>query len=345
MTPAEVVEVVKAARLVGRGGAGFPTGLKWELVAREPLTPKYLVANAEEGEPGTFKDLPILTRIPHRLIEGMLIGAFAVGAKEGVIVCRGEFMEPQRILRAAIAEAEAAGLLGERILGTDFSFKLWVYRTAGAYICGEETSLLEALEGKPGMPRIRPPFPVNAGLWARPTALNNVETFANVPGIILEGAAAVRRARHREEQRHQGLLHLRARQQARRLRDPLRGHAALADRRLRRRHPRRPGLQGGLPGRRLLELPHGRAPRPAAGLPPRRAGRLDARLGGVHGDRRGGLHGRGRAAARALLPPRVLRQVHPLPRRDLPDRAAARAHEARRRGRPARSTRSSTSPR
>jgi NADH-quinone oxidoreductase subunit F len=187
MTPAEVVEAVKAARLVGRGGAGFPTGLKWELVAREPLTPKFVVANAEEGEPGTFKDLPILTRIPHRLIEGMLIGAYAVGATEGVIVCRGEFMEPQRILREAIAEAEAAGLLGNNILGTDFSLKLWVYRTAGAYICGEETSLLEALEGKPGMPRIRPPFPVNAGLWARPTALNNVETFANVPAIILEG--------------------------------------------------------------------------------------------------------------------------------------------------------------
>jgi NADH-quinone oxidoreductase subunit F len=163
--------------------------LKWELVARESGRPKYIVANAEEGEPGTFKDLPILTRIPHRLIEGMLIGAYAVGAAEGVIVCRGEFMEPQRILRAAIAEAEAAGLLGERILGTDFSFRIWVYRTAGAYICGEETSLLEALEGKPGMPRIRPPFPVNAGLWARPTALNNVETFANVPPIILDGAA------------------------------------------------------------------------------------------------------------------------------------------------------------
>ena len=257
----------------------------------------------------------------------MLIGAWAVGATEGVIVCRGEFMEPQRILRAAIAEAEAAGLLGERILGTDFSFKLWVYRTAGAYICGEETSLLEALEGKPGMPRIRPPFPVNAGLWARPTALNNVETFANVPAIILEGARRLRGARHRAQQRHEGLLHLRAGEQAGRLRDPLRRHAALADRRLRRRHARRPGLQGGLPRRGLLEPAHGRAPRPAAGLPPRGAGRLDARVGGVHGGRRGRLHGRGRAAARALLPARVLRQVHPLPRRHLPDRAHPRAHE------------------
>ena len=188
MTPAEVVDVVKASKLVGRGGAGFPTGLKWELVSKDPNTPRYIVANAEEGEPGTFKDRPILEQIPHRLIEGMAIAAYAVGAEEGVIVCRGEFMEPARILREAVAEAEEAGMLGEGIMGKDFNFRVWVYRTAGAYICGEETSLLEALEGKPGMPRIRPPFPVNSGLWAKPTALNNVETFSNVPEIILRGA-------------------------------------------------------------------------------------------------------------------------------------------------------------
>jgi NADH-quinone oxidoreductase subunit F len=188
MTPAEVVEEVKKSRLVGRGGAGFPTGLKWELVSKDPNRPKYIVANAEEGEPGTFKDRPILERVPHRLLEGMIIAAYAVGADEGIIVCRGEFMEPARILREAIAEAEEGGLLGDGIMGKDFNFNIWVYRTAGAYICGEETSLLEALEGKPGMPRIRPPFPVNAGLWAKPTALNNVETFSNVPEIILRGA-------------------------------------------------------------------------------------------------------------------------------------------------------------
>ncbi len=188
MTPADVVEEIKKSRLVGRGGAGFPTGLKWELVSKDPNQPKYIVANAEEGEPGTFKDRPILEQIPHRLLEGMAIAAYAVGAEEGVIVCRGEFMEPARILREAIAEAEEAGVLGEKVLGRDFTFRVWVYRTAGAYICGEETSLLEALEGKPGMPRIRPPFPVNAGLWAKPTALNNVETFSNVPEIILRGA-------------------------------------------------------------------------------------------------------------------------------------------------------------
>jgi NADH-quinone oxidoreductase subunit F len=188
MTPAEVVETVKKSKLVGRGGAGFPTGLKWELVSKDANTPRYIIANAEEGEPGTFKDRPILEKVPHRLIEGMAIAAYAVGAEEGVIVCRGEFMEPATILREAVAEAEKAGLLGEKIMGKDFNFRVWVYRTAGAYICGEETSLLEALEGKPGMPRIRPPFPVNAGFWAKPTALNNVETFSNVPEIILRGA-------------------------------------------------------------------------------------------------------------------------------------------------------------
>lgn len=188
MSPSGVVEEVKKAKLVGRGGAGFPTGLKWELVSKDTTGPKYIVANAEEGEPGTFKDRPILERIPHRLLEGMAIAAYAVGAEEGIVVCRGEFMEPAGIVQEAIAEAEDAGLLGERIMDRDFTFRVWVYRTAGAYICGEETSLLEALEGKAGMPRIRPPFPVNAGLWSRPTALNNVETFSNVPEIINRGA-------------------------------------------------------------------------------------------------------------------------------------------------------------
>jgi NADH-quinone oxidoreductase subunit F len=187
MTPVEVVELVKKSRLCGRGGAGFPTGLKWDLVAKDPDPVKYVVANAEEGEPGTFKDRPILEKIPHRLIESMIIAGYAVGAGEGVIVCRGEFVEAIEILQEAIQEAEAAGLLGEPLWGTSFSFHLRVYRTAGAYICGEETALLEALEGKPGLPRVRPPFPVNAGLWGKPTALNNVETLSNIPEIVLRG--------------------------------------------------------------------------------------------------------------------------------------------------------------
>ncbi len=187
MDPEGVVDLVKRSRLHGRGGAAFPTGLKWEFVHQDHKRPKYVVCNAEEGEPGTFKDRPILERIPHRVIEAMAIAGYAVGAERGYVVFRGEFVEPAGIMRRAIEEARAKGYLGKNILGTGFSFDLRAYRTAGAYICGEETALLEALEGKPGLARIRPPFPVNAGLFARPTALNNVETFANVPDIILNG--------------------------------------------------------------------------------------------------------------------------------------------------------------
>jgi NADH-quinone oxidoreductase subunit F len=188
MKPEEVVEAVKGSRLVGRGGAGFSTGLKWQFVRSETNEPKYVVCNAEEGEPGTFKDRPILEKIPHRLVEAMIICSYAVGAHEGYVVFRGEFVEPARIVNKAIAEAREKGYLGENILGSGHSYDMRVFRTAGAYICGEESALLEAMEGKAGLCRIRPPFPVNAGLWAKPTALNNVETFANVPDIILKGA-------------------------------------------------------------------------------------------------------------------------------------------------------------
>ncbi len=187
MTPEDVIETIKRSRLHGRGGAAFPTGLKWEFVFQDHKTPKYVVCNAEEGEPGTFKDRPILERVPHRLVEAMIIAGYAIGARRGYAVFRGEFIGPAASVRKAIAEAKAAGYLGENILGSGFSYDLQVYRTAGAYICGEETALLEALEGRAGLVRIRPPFPVNAGLWARPTVLNNVETFANVPDIILNG--------------------------------------------------------------------------------------------------------------------------------------------------------------
>ncbi len=187
MDPEGVIDLVKRARLHGRGGAAFPTGLKWEFVQQDRQRPKYVVCNAEEGEPGTFKDRPVLEKVPHRLVEAMIIAGYAVGAQRGYAVFRGEFAEPARKVRRAIEEARARGYLGENILGRGFSFDIQVYRTAGAYICGEETALLEALEGKAGLARIRPPFPVNAGLWAKPTALNNVETFANVPDIVLNG--------------------------------------------------------------------------------------------------------------------------------------------------------------
>lgn len=187
MTPEQIINEMKTSALRGRGGAGFPTGLKWSFMPKGVTGRKYLLCNADEGEPGTCKDRDIMRYEPHRLIEGMIIGAYAMGARAGYIFIRGEFIEPIRIVEAALAEAYAAGLLGKKILGTDFSFDLYVYRGAGAYICGEETALMEALEGKKGQPRFKPPFPASYGLYGQPTTINNVETFASVPDIITRG--------------------------------------------------------------------------------------------------------------------------------------------------------------
>jgi NADH-quinone oxidoreductase subunit F len=179
MEPKEVLALIKDASVNGRGGAGFPAGMKWEFAANAPGTPKYLVCNADESEPGTFKDVQIMERDPHILIEGMAIAARAIGCDSGYIYIRGEFVRAARILEEAIAEAK------ERIA----PFKLYVHRGAGAYICGEETALLESLEGKIGEPRLKPPFPVTHGVWQKPTVVNNVETLSCVPLIINKGAA------------------------------------------------------------------------------------------------------------------------------------------------------------
>lgn len=184
MTPDQVTEHVKSAGLRGRGGAGFPAGMKWSFLDRKSEKPRYLVCNADESEPGTFKDRYIMEKIPHLLVEGMIISSFALGAKASYIYIRGEYMYVLRILEKAIDEAYAAGLLGKNILGTGYSLDLYVHPGAGAYICGEETALLESLEGKRGNPRLKPPFPAVAGLYASPTVVNNVETIATVVPII-----------------------------------------------------------------------------------------------------------------------------------------------------------------
>ena len=191
MAPEEVVALVKDANLRGRGGAGFPTGLKWSFVAQGEAAdggPKYLVCNADEMEPGTFKDRFLLERNPHLLVEGMLIGAWAIQAERGYVFIRGEYHDASRRLQAAIDEAAAKGYLGENILGTGFSFHLRIHRSGGRYICGEETALLNALEGKRAQPRSKPPFPPASGAWGRPTIVNNVETLCNVPAIVRQGA-------------------------------------------------------------------------------------------------------------------------------------------------------------
>lgn len=194
--PQIVIEEVKKAEIRGRGGAGFPVGMKWEMVANETRTPKYIVCNADESEPLVFKDRVLMESKPHQLLEGMALAGYAVGAHEGFIYIRGEYETQARILEHAIQEAETRGYLGNRIRGTDFSFHIHLHRGAGAYICGEETALLESLEGKRGEPRIRPPYPTSNGYHGCPTIVNNVETFCNIPHIVANGAGQYRLLNH-----------------------------------------------------------------------------------------------------------------------------------------------------
>ncbi|HSW49680.1 MAG TPA: NADH-quinone oxidoreductase subunit NuoF, partial [Bryobacteraceae bacterium] len=188
MTPAEVIEEIKKSGLRGRGGAGYSTGIKWELVARQPATPKYVVCNADEGDPGAFMDRSVLEGDPHRVLEGLALAGYATGAQQGYIYVRGEYALAIQRLQTAIKQAEREKLLGNRVLETGFQFRVDVRIGAGAFVCGEETALLASIEGKRGQPRQRPPYPSEAGLWDKPTLINNVETYANISAIISRGA-------------------------------------------------------------------------------------------------------------------------------------------------------------
>lgn len=190
ITPEQVIAELKVSALRGRGGAGFPTGLKWSFMPRQYPGQKYLVCNADEGEPGTFKDRDILRYNPHALIEGMAIGAYAMGITVGYNYIHGEIFADYLRFEEALEQARAAGMLGDKICGTDFSFQLHAVHGFGAYICGEETALLESLEGKKGQPRFKPPFPASFGLYGKPTTINNVETFAAVPFVMNLGGEA-----------------------------------------------------------------------------------------------------------------------------------------------------------
>jgi len=185
--PEDIIEMLKKSGLRGRGGAGFPTGLKWSFINRAAPGDKYIVCNSDEGEPGTFKDRDITRYNPHALIEGMIIAGYTIGAVAGYNYLRGEFWEPYERFEEALEEARAAGLLGKNILGTDFSYDIHTHLGAGAYICGEETALLESIEGKKGQPRFKPPFPAMFGLYGRPTVINNTETLASIPDIVRQG--------------------------------------------------------------------------------------------------------------------------------------------------------------
>jgi len=188
MQPNEVIDLVKASGLRGRGGAGFPTGLKWQFVLKDTPLPKYICCNADESEPGTFKDHVLMERNPHLLFEGCLIGSWAIGAKVAYIYIRGEFYHVQKLMEAELKKAYAQGYVGKNIMGSGFDCDIVIHRGAGAYEAGEETALIESLEGKRAQPRIKPPFPAVSGLYNCPTAVNNVETLCNLPPIVLNGA-------------------------------------------------------------------------------------------------------------------------------------------------------------
>ncbi len=186
-SPSDVMGMVKDSGLRGRGGAGFPTGMKWSFVPKDNPNPKYLVVNADESEPGTCKDIPLMMASPHTLVEGVIISSYAIGCHHAFIYVRGEVLHPIRRLQQAVREAYSAGYVGKNILGSGFDLDIVVHAGAGAYICGEETALLDSLEGRRGQPRLRPPFPAVAGLYASPTVINNVESIASVPSIVKNG--------------------------------------------------------------------------------------------------------------------------------------------------------------
>jgi len=187
LPPADVINIVKRSGLRGRGGAGFPTGVKWAFIPKDHPGPRYLCCNADESEPGTFKDRQLMERDPHQMIEGMILASYAIGAQSAYIYIRGEFALGAKIIERALAEAYQANYLGTNILGSGVTVDIYLHRGAGAYICGEETALLESLEGKRGLPRTKPPFPATHGLFGKPTVVNNVETLANLPHIVTRG--------------------------------------------------------------------------------------------------------------------------------------------------------------
>jgi NADH-quinone oxidoreductase subunit F len=271
MKPDEVIEIVKKSGLRGRGGAGFPTGMKWQFVDKKSSKPRYIACNADESEPGTFKDHLLMERNPHLLLEGCAIACFAINAHIAYIYIRGEFLHVQRVLERAIEEAYARGFLGRNILGSGFDCDIYIHRGAGAYEAGEETALLESLEGKRAQPRNKPPFPAVVGLYGSPTAVNNVETLANVPLIVLNGDAA--RAR----------------------RGTCRGS------------PRRPHAQGGDSGWVVGPDPAARTARHAGELRRRAKGRVAPGLSRHHRARRHDVHGLDGCEPAALLSPRIVR--------------------------------------
>jgi hypothetical protein len=329
MTQDQVIAEVKASSLRGRGGAGFPTGLKWSFMPRTFPGQKYLVCNSDEGEPGTAKDREILRFNPHTVIEGMIIAAYAMGITVGYNYIHGEIFEAYERFEAALEEARAAGYLGNNIMGSDFSFQLHAHHGFGAYICGEETALLESLEGKKGQPRFKPPFPASFGLYGKPTTINNTETFAAVPWIIRNGGEAFLavgkpNAGGTKLFTISGDVELPGNYEIP-LGTPF-SQAAGAG----RWRARWQEAQGRDPRRLVVARdPGSHHDGRDDGLRRHRQGRLHARFGRRHRDGRNPLHGQGPATPVLLLHARVLRPVHPLPRRHGLAVAHGRSHRNR----------------
>ena len=313
--PEGVIRELKDSKLQGRGGAAFPTGVKWEAVAHQPVRPHYLVCNADESEPGTFKDRVLMERDPFALIESMTIAAYATGCERGYVYIRGEYPEPQHALEAAIAEARRRGYLGDDVLGEGFSFEIEIRKGAGAYICGEETAIFESIEGNRGEPRNKPPFPVVEGLFGKPTVVNNVETLVNVLDIVSRSGPVYAETGTDDLDRDEALLPLRVTSSApasTRCRSARRC-AELLDAGGRRR--RRQGAPVHPDGRRRGRLPAPGRARPAADVRGRARGEDDARLGRRARARRDRRPAAAADADRRVLPQRVVRPVRSLPRR------------------------------
>ncbi len=301
MEPEAIVEEVKKSALRGRGGAGFPTGMKWSFVDRRSPKPKYVVVNADEGEPGTCKDRILMGYDPHRLIEGVLIGARAIGACRGWIYIRGEYREYIEIMDRAIEQAYERGFLGPSVMGSGWEFHLSTHTGAGSYECGEETALLESLEGKRGNPRLKPPFPATSGAFQCPTILNNVETFCAVPDIILNGGewyASLGTPRNGGTR----LVCLSGHIERPGVYEVPLGHEPADDhQRDRRWRLEGPEAQGGDPWRELFAGAEGRRVRHPGRLRLAGQGRLHARLRGDHRARRDRRHDKGAGAADEVL--------------------------------------------
>ena len=302
MTSAEVRDQLAASGLRGRGGAGYPTALKWTTVAKASGDKKYVICNADEGDPGAFMDRSVLESDPYRVLEGMAIAAFAVHANEGYIYCRAEYPLAVARLRTAIRLAQRAGYLGDNIMDTAFSFNVEIRLGAGAFVCGEETALIASVEGRRGTPRPRPPYPATEGLWGCPTLINNVESLANVPTILREGPERYAGIGIGEVEGHEGLRPGGTRREHRSRRGA-HGHDAARDHlRDRRRHHRREALQGRPDGRPLGRLHPGRAPRHRGDLRIAHRARLDHGLGRHDHHGRHVLHGRRGQVLPGLLP-------------------------------------------